>query len=109
VPQGPAQGARRLATVTSADVAAGLPRKYLKLVEDTRSDLDSFLRAGGDDSPPASGSFQRDLLVAESSDWRPDDVRVRGRGYIRAVTTGIRSVYRRGHAGAPPGTRPGRA
>jgi hypothetical protein len=100
--QGPAEGKRLLATVTSADIAAGLPRAYLKLVEDTRSDLDSFLRAV-DDFTPASG-FQRDLLVAESRDWRPDDVRYRGRGYIRAVTSGIRSVYRRVHVGTTPVT-----
>ena len=104
VPQGPAEGERRLATVTSADVAAGLPRKYLKLVEDTRSDLDSFLRAVGSNFTPASGSFQRDLLVAESSDWRADEIRSRGRGYIGAVTSGIRSVYRRVHVGTTPVT-----
>ena len=69
VPQGPAEGKRHLEPVTSADVAAGLPRRYLKLVEDTRSDLDSFLRAVGNDFTPASG-FRRNLLVAESSDWR---------------------------------------
>ena len=103
VPQGPDDGKRLLATVTSADVAAGLPRKYLKLVEDTRSSLDSFLRAVSNDFTPASG-FQRNLLVAESSDWRPDDERARGRGYIRAVTTGIRSVYRRIHVGTTPVT-----
>jgi hypothetical protein len=104
VPQGPAEGKRLLATVTSADVAAGLPKAYLKLVEDTRSDLDSFLRAVGSDFTPASGSFQRDLLVAESRDWRPDDVRARGRGYIRAVISGIRGVYRRVHVGTTPVT-----
>jgi hypothetical protein len=104
VAQGPEEGERRLATVTSADVAAGLPRRYLDLVEDTRSGLDSFLRAVGNDFTPASGNYQRDLLVAESSDWRPDDERARGRGYIRAVTTGIRSVYRRIHVGTTPVT-----
>jgi hypothetical protein len=103
VPQGPAEGKRPLATVTPADVAAGLPRAYLRLVEDTRSDLDSFLRAVGNDFTPASG-FHRDLLVAESRDWRPDDIRHRGRGYIRAVTSGIRSVYRRVHVGTTPVT-----
>jgi hypothetical protein len=103
VPQGPAEGKRRLATVTLADVAAGLPRSYLKLVKDTRSDLDSFLRAVGNDFIPAA-TFQRDLLVAESRDWRPDDVRGRGRAYIRAVTSGIRSVYRRIHVGTTPVT-----
>ncbi|HWC43847.1 MAG TPA: DUF6049 family protein, partial [Actinomycetota bacterium] len=104
VAQGPEEGERRLATVTSADVAAGLPRRYLDLVEDTRSGLDSFLRAVGNDFTPASGNYQRDLQVAESSDWRPDDERARGRGYIRAVTTGIRSVYRRIHVGTTPVT-----
>jgi hypothetical protein len=103
VPQGPDEGERPLATVTSADDAAGLPRQYLKLVEDTRSDLDSFLRAVGNDFPTAS-SFQRDLLVAESSDWRADEVRGRGRGYIRAVISGIKSVYRRVHVGTTPVT-----
>jgi hypothetical protein len=103
VPQGPAEGARHLPPVTPADIAAGLPRAYLRLVEDTRSDLDSFLRAVGNDFTPASG-FQRDLLVAESRDWRPDYVRGRGRGYIRAVTSGIRSVYRRVHVGTTPVT-----
>jgi hypothetical protein len=104
VAQGPEEGERRLATVTSADIAAGLPRRYLDLVEDTRSGLDSFLRAVGNDFTPASGNYQRDLQVAESSDWRPDDERARGRGYIRAVTTGIRSVYRRIHVGTTPVT-----
>jgi Family of unknown function (DUF6049) len=103
VPQGPDEGKRLLATVTSADVAAGLPRKYLKLVEDTRSDLDSFLRAVDNDFPTASG-LQRNLLVAESRDWRPDDVRATGRSYIRSVTSAIRGVYRRIHVGTTPVT-----
>jgi hypothetical protein len=104
VAQGPDEGKRQLATVTEADVAAGLPRRYLRLVDNTRSDLDSFLRAVGNDFTPASGSFQRNLLVAESSDWRADEVRGRGRAYIGAVTSGIRSVYRRVHVGTTPVT-----
>jgi hypothetical protein len=105
VPQGPAEGERRLATVTSADVAAGLPRRYLGLVEQTRSQLDSFLRAVGNDyQPPAGGDFDRDLLVAESSDWRPDATRTRGRGFIRAVASGIKGVYRRVEVGTTPVT-----
>jgi len=104
VPQGPAEDVRPLATVTPADVAAGLPRAYLKLVDDTRSDLDSFLRAVGNDFTPDLSTFQRDLLVAESRDWRPDEIRGRGRGYVRAVTLGIRSVYRRIHVGTTPVT-----
>jgi uncharacterized protein DUF6049 len=104
VPQGPAEGERQLATVTSADVAAGLPRRYLNLVEQTRSQLDSFLRAVGGDFRPASGSFDHDLLVAESSDWRANADRARGRGFIRAVTSGISGVYRRVEVGTTPVT-----
>jgi hypothetical protein len=104
VPQGPAEGERQLATVTSADVAAGLPRRYLNLVEQTRSQLDSFLRAVGGDFRPASGSFDHDLLVAESSDWRANADRARGRGFIRAVTSGISGIYRRVEVGTTPVT-----
>ena len=103
VPQGPAEGERQLATVTGADVAAGLPASYLERVEQTRSDLDSFRRAVGNDLP-AAGNYDRDLLVAESSDWRPAAARVRGRGYIAAVRNGIRSVYRRITVGTTPVT-----
>ena len=95
VPQGPAEGERRLATVTATDVAAGLSRTYLNRVERTRDELDSFTRAVGNDfNPPDDSSFERDLLVAESSDWRPPSARGRGRGYIRAVDQGIKGVYR---------------
>ena len=103
VPQGPQEGVRRLATVTAADVAAGLPRHYLDVVERTRSQLESFQRAVGNDFP-AAGDFDRDLLVAESSDWRPAAARATGRGFIRAVTSGIRGVYRRIEVGTTPVT-----
>ncbi|HEX2373256.1 MAG TPA: DUF6049 family protein, partial [Actinomycetota bacterium] len=102
VPQGPEEGERRLATVTAADISAGLPRSYLDRVEETRSKLDSFRRAVGNDFGPADDSFDRDLLVAQSSDWRPPAARARGRSFIRAVTTGIRSVYRRVEVGTTP-------
>jgi hypothetical protein len=104
VPQGPAEGARPLATVTTADVAAGLPRRYLDLVERTRSQLDSFRRAVGNDVPSTGGDFNQDLLVAESSDWRPAAARTTGRRFIRAVTSGIRGVYRRVEVGTTPVT-----
>ena len=104
VPQGPEEGERRLATVTAADVAAGLPSAYLARVEQVRSQLDSFRRAVGNDADPASGSFDRDLRVAESSDWRPARARTRGRGFVRAVTQGIDSVYRRIEVGTTPVT-----
>jgi len=106
VPQGPAEGERRLATVTAADIAAGLPSAYLTRVEQTRSQLLSFRRAVGNDveQPAGSSSFERNLLVAESSDWRPAGIRGRGRGYVRAVTQGIHGVYRRVEVGTTPVT-----
>ena len=104
VSQGPDQSERRLATVTAADVSAGLPRSYLNRVEQSRHDAASFGRAVGSDFPPAAGSFARSLLVAESSDWRPAGARARGRGFIRAVDQGIRSVYRRIQVGTTPVT-----
>jgi hypothetical protein len=104
VPQGPDEGERRLATVTAADVGAGLPRSYLNRVEQSRHDAASFGRAVGSDFPPATGSFAHSLLVAESSDWRPAGARARGRGFIRAVDQGIRSVYRRIEVGTTPVT-----
>ena len=104
VPQGPAEGERRLATVTTADIAAGLPAAYLTRVEQTRSQLESFRRAVGNEYEPASGDFDQNLLVAQSSDWRPANVRTRGRGYVRAVTQGIAHVYRRIKVGTTPVT-----
>jgi hypothetical protein len=94
VPQGPADGERRLATVTAADVAAGLSRTYLNRVEKTRAELESFARAVDDFEPTDGSSFDRDLQVAESSDWRPASARRRGRGFVRAVDLGIKGVYR---------------
>jgi hypothetical protein len=106
VPQGPEEGERPLATVTAADIATGLPSAYLTRVEQTRSQLLSFRRAVGNDFSPATGSFsfERDLLIAESSDWRPAGIRGRGRGFVRAVTQGIDGVYRRVEVGTTPVT-----
>ena len=104
VSQGPDQSERRLATVTAADLSAGLPRPYLNRVEQSRHDAASFGRAVGSDFPPAAGSFARSLMIAESSDWRPAGARARGRGFIRAVDQGIRSVYRRIQVGTTPVT-----
>ena len=95
VPQGPGQSERQLATVTAADVAEGLPASYLRGVAEVRSRLTSFRRSVGPDFRPPAGDFDRDLLVAESSDWRPPASRARGRSFVRAVDQGIRSVYRR--------------
>jgi uncharacterized protein DUF6049 len=104
IAQGPAEGERRLATVTEADVAAGLPGSYLNRVEQTRSGLASFRRAVGSDFRPAAGNFDRNLLVAESSDWRPAAARARGRSFVRAVDQGIQAVYRRIEVGTTPVT-----
>jgi len=94
IAQGPDQGERRLATVTAADVAAGLPDTYLDRVAKVRSELASFRGSVGLGFRPASG-FDRDLLIAESSDWRPASARARGRAFVRAVQRGIAGVYRR--------------
>jgi hypothetical protein len=104
VPQGPAEGERRLETVTPEDQQLGLPASYLGRVAQTRSELDSFRRAVGSDAGRADASFDRDLLVAESSDWRPAQLRVRGRGFTGAVRQNIRSVYRRIEVGTTPVT-----
>ena len=97
VAQGPDQGERRLATVTAADVAAGLPDAYLDRVDQVRSQLASFRRSVGPSFSPAAGDFDRDLLIAESSDWRAATARARGRAFVRAVQRGIAGVYRRVH------------
>jgi Family of unknown function (DUF6049) len=104
VPQGPLEGDRPLATVTAEDVNAGLPRSYLTRVEQVRAGLASFRRAVGNDYRPPAGNYDRDLLVAESSDWRPPAARDRGRSFLRAVDGGIRSIYRRIKVGATPVT-----
>jgi hypothetical protein len=96
VAQGPDQGERRLASVTAADVAAGLPDAYLDRVAEVRSQLASFRGSVGPGFGPAAG-FDRDLLIAESSDWRPPTARTRGRAFVRAVQRGIAGVYRRVH------------
>jgi hypothetical protein len=95
VAQGPDQGERRLAPVTAADVAAGLPGAYLDRVDQVRSQLASFRRTVGTEFQPAAGDYDRDLLIAESSDWRPANARARGRAFVRAVQRGIAGVYRR--------------
>ena len=104
VPQGPGRSERQLATVTAADAAAGLPASYLRTVAEVRSKLTSFRRSVGPDYRPPSGDFDRDLLIAESSDWRPAAARGRGRSFIRAVDQGIRGVYRRVGVQATPVT-----
>jgi Family of unknown function (DUF6049) len=96
VAQGPDKGERRLATVTAADVDAGLPDTYLDRVVQVRSQLASFRGSVGPGFQ-AAGHFDRDLLIAESSDWRPATARTRGRAFVRAVQRGMAGVYRRVH------------
>jgi Family of unknown function (DUF6049) len=104
IPQGPQEGERRLATVTAADRNLGLPPSYIARIEQTRSKLDSFRRAVGNDFTPTSGNVEQNLLIAQSSDWRPPTARARGRSFVRAVTTAIRGVYRRVEVGTTPVT-----
>jgi Family of unknown function (DUF6049) len=94
VPQGPADGQRPLAPATAADVNLGLPAGYLRGVVDTRAQLTSFSRAVGSDFD-ALDDYYRDLLIAQSSDWRPPALRSRGRTFVRAVAEGIRGIYQR--------------
>jgi hypothetical protein len=94
VAQGPDSGERRLATITADDVGAGLPDAYLDRVDQVRSELASFQGSVGPGFP-AAGDFDRDLRIAESSDWRPATARARGRAFVRAVQRGIAGVYRR--------------
>jgi hypothetical protein len=93
VAQGPGEQRRPLAPYTAADVGLGLPASYLRSVVDTGSQLTSFSRAVGSDYD-ALDDYYRDLLIAESSDWRSASARARGRTFVRAVSQGIRAVYR---------------
>ncbi len=94
VAQGPGEEQRPLAPYTDADVGLGLPASYLRSVVDTESQLTSFSRAVGSDYEPLD-DYDRDLLIAESSDWRSTAGRALGRTFVRAVSQGIKAVYRR--------------
>ncbi len=94
VHQGPDEEQRPLAPYTAADVSLGLPASYLRGVVDAGSQLTSFSRVVGSDFE-ALDDYDRDLLIARSSDWRPPAARPRGRAFVRAVGQGIASVYRR--------------
>ena len=104
-----AEGEIRLSSTAVNRVAlaltGGAAGMLLNRVGQTRSELDSFRRAVGNDiQPTGGGNYDRDLRVAESSDWRPAAARARGRGFIAAVRNGIRSVYRRIQVGTTPVT-----
>jgi hypothetical protein len=92
VPQRPSTE-RRLVPATAADVDLGLPAGYLRGVVDARAQLTSFSRVVGADFEPLD-DYDRDLLIAQSSDWRTPAGRARGRSFYRAVNQGIGAVYR---------------
>ncbi len=92
VPQGPGEEQRPLAPATAADVSLGLPATYLRGVIDVRSQLTSFSRVVGSNFE-ALDDYHRDLLIAQSSDWRSAASRGRGRTFVRAVSQGMRAVY----------------
>jgi hypothetical protein len=93
VPPGPGTEQRPLAPYTAEDVGLGLPASYLRGIVDAGSRLTSFSRVVGSDFE-ALDDYGRDLLIAQSSDWRPAGLRARGRTFVRAVSQGIRAVYR---------------
>ena len=105
VPQGPAEGERRLATVTAADLAAGLPASYLDRVEQTRSELDSFRRAVGNDIQPAAAATSTGTCWSPSraTGARPRPGRGAAASSGRSGTASGR-VYRRIEVGTTPVT-----
>ncbi len=92
VPQGPDRQPRQLVPYGAADAHLGLPASYLASIAKTRASLASFNRAVGDNFA-LSDDFDRDLLIAASSDWRPSPARPRGASFINAVKKGMRTVY----------------
>ncbi len=92
VPQGPAAEQRQLVPYSAAEARLDLPSSYLATIARTRASLASFDRAVGDNFA-LSDDYDRDLLIASSSDWRPPAARDRGASFIRAVRNGMRAVY----------------
>jgi hypothetical protein len=93
VPQGPAKEQRPLAPYTQADVDVGLPTSYLRNISNVNSRLTSFNRMVVSNFP-ALDDYDRDLLIAQSSDWRAPGGRVKGSSFVRAVGQGMRAVQR---------------
>lgn len=91
--QGPGKRLRELLPYTAADAARGLPVSFLHNAAQTRSRLTSFTRVVGPDYQDLL-TFDRNLLLAESSDWQGDLHRVRRAAFVQSVNNGIRSVYR---------------
>jgi Family of unknown function (DUF6049) len=93
VPQGPAKEQRPLAPSTQADVNLGLPTSYLRNISNVNSRLTSFSRMVASNFP-ALDDYDRDLLIAQSSDWRAPRGLVKGSSFVRAVGQGMRAVQR---------------
>jgi murein biosynthesis integral membrane protein MurJ len=93
VPQGPDTAARQLMPVTRAEEAQGLPPDFLRGVAGARSRLVSFQRVVGTDYRPI-GVYDRNLLIAESSDWRGSARQGRRRSFAKSVENGIQAFYR---------------
>jgi murein biosynthesis integral membrane protein MurJ len=94
VPQGSDERPRKLLPPTPADVAKGLPDSFLRSAALAGSRLTSFTRVVGPDYKDIE-TYERNLLVAESSDWRGSDHRIRRAAFVQSVNNGIRSVYQR--------------
>lgn len=93
VPQGPAKEERQLAPYTQADVNLGLSTRYLQNISNVNSRLTSFSRMVASNFP-ALDDYDRDLLIAQSSDWRAPGGLAKGSSFVRAVGQGMRSVQR---------------
>jgi murein biosynthesis integral membrane protein MurJ len=94
VPQGPDRRPRELLPYTAADAARGLPPSFLRNVAAMRARLTSFTRVVGLDYPPTD-TYDRNLLLAGSSDWQGNQHRIRRASFVQSVNLGIRSVYQR--------------
>jgi hypothetical protein len=92
VPEGPSRKDRPLAPYTREDVDLGLPSSYLHSVSNLNARLTSFSRMVPDFA--ALDEYDRDLLIAQSSDWQTRSGRARGSSFVRAVSFGIRAVQR---------------
>lgn len=91
IPQGPGKADRPLVPYTQEDVSLGLPAGYLRGISTVNSRLTSFSRMVGSDFP-ALDDYDRDLLIAQSSDWRTRAGRARGSSFTGAVSRGMRDV-----------------
>jgi hypothetical protein len=83
---------RTLAPYSQRMARAELPARYLSSIKAARQRLTSFASSAGDGFD-GSRELERQLLVAESADYRGGAARTRGARYVRAVNDRIRAVY----------------